>query len=184
MQTDSSASWDQSLTALAAPPPLLQSWGWGEIQARSGWKVDRITLPGGGRCTVLRQRVGPWTWAYVPRGPVPATEAALVDLLDWAKHQRLTRLRIEPERGPDFRQVLERLGLRPASSVQPQHTLILNLRPEEQMLARFRANHRHSLRTADRREVEVVEGAEIAVIDDLARSTATRQQIHLPGGGY
>ena len=67
-------SWDADLADRATPAPLLQSWAWGEIQARAGWSVERVRFsPGGPMASIQVRKVGPSREAYIPRGPVPAT---------------------------------------------------------------------------------------------------------------
>ncbi len=36
------ASWDRDLEEQASPSPLLQTWGWGEVQSHAGWTVERV----------------------------------------------------------------------------------------------------------------------------------------------
>ena len=45
MSTDAQ-SWDSDMESLAAPSisPLLQSWAWGNVQAKAGWSVERVRL--------------------------------------------------------------------------------------------------------------------------------------------
>ena len=109
--------WDAGVVALGWPPPLLQSWGFGEVQAAEGWSVERVELPGGGRAQVLLQGAGPLRWAYAPRGPVPATAAAAEELAAWARERGLARPRIEPEAPPELGEAPSELGFRPAVAV-------------------------------------------------------------------
>src|SRR5205085_3471248 len=110
-------AWDSGLRELAEPAPLLQSWGFGETQAREGWQVERVRLPGPVQATVLLQGRGRLSRGYVPRGPVPASPAALEALAGWAGERRLARLRVEPEAGPELAGALRELGFRPAPAV-------------------------------------------------------------------
>jgi lipid II:glycine glycyltransferase (peptidoglycan interpeptide bridge formation enzyme) len=171
-------AWDEGIAALASPPPLLQSWGWGEVQAREGWDAEPVRLPGGGLALVLLQGAGPLRWAYVPRGPVPATRASIRDLAEWARARRLARLRVEPEAPPAFRLELRGLGFRPApADVQPRHTLIVPLRHEDEMLASFKPKHRYNVRLALKRGVMVEEGRDAAEMWRQGMATGRRQDI-------
>ena len=114
--------WDAQLVARASPPSVLQSWGFGEVQAREGWQVERLRL-GSGRATALLRGSGPLRWAYVPRGPVPASTEAVAELAVWARARRLARLRVEPEAPASFGSELGRLGFRRAAGVQPTQPL-------------------------------------------------------------
>jgi hypothetical protein len=174
------AAWDASLQELEQPAPLLQSWGYGEAQAREGWAVERLCLPGGGLATVLLQGAGPLRWAYVPRGPVPASRQALADLAAWARGRRLARLRVEPEAPGDLGAELRELGFRPAVAAHPQHTLVVPLGAEEDMLASFKPKHRYNIRLAEKRGVSVEVGADAAELWRQCQGTERRQSISLP----
>lgn len=172
--------WDGAIARLGSPPPLLQSWGYGEVQAHEGWSVQRLTLPGGSRALVLLQGSGPLRSAYVPRGPVPATSASVTELADWARDQRLARLRVEPEAPASFGAELSQLGWRPASAFQPRHTVIVALASDEEMLDSFKPKHRYNVRLALRRGVGVEVGADAAELWRQSQGTAQRQDISLP----
>src|ERR1700719_2560217 len=94
------ASWDRDLDAKASPSPLLQTWGWGEVQSRAGWTVDRLRLGAGSMASVQLRGVGPVREAYVPRGPVPATAESIGALVEWARDAKIAKLRLEPEAPP------------------------------------------------------------------------------------
>jgi hypothetical protein len=173
------SAWDAGVLALASPPPLLQSWGFGEVQAEEGWSPERVILPGGGRAQVLLRGAGPLRWAYVPRGPVPATAEAVEQLTTWARERGLARLRVEPEAPPAFAETLAGRGFRPAAAVQPRHTRIVPLGPDDEMLARFKPKHRYNIRLAERRGVTVEEGADSAEMRRQSLGTAQRQGIAL-----
>jgi lipid II:glycine glycyltransferase (peptidoglycan interpeptide bridge formation enzyme) len=176
----SPAAWDAALERLGAPAPLLQSWAFGEVQAREGWAVERLALPGGGMATVLLQGAGPLRWAYVPRGPVPASRDAVAELAAWARARRLARLRVEPEGPAALGGELRELGFSPAVAFHPQHTLVVPLAPEDEMLASFKPKHRYNIRLAQRRGVTVEVGTDAAELWRQSRGTARRQSISLP----
>ncbi|HEY7202043.1 MAG TPA: peptidoglycan bridge formation glycyltransferase FemA/FemB family protein [Candidatus Dormibacteraeota bacterium] len=173
------AEWDASVVALGSPPPLLQSWGFGEVQGGEGWTPERVMLPGGGRAQVLLQGAGPLRWAYAPRGPVPATTQAVEELASWARERGLSRIRVEPEAPPAFGEALRELGFRQAAAVQPRHTQIVSLGAEDEMLAGFKPKHRYNIRLAARRGVTVEEGVDAAEMQRQSRGTAQRQGIAL-----
>jgi lipid II:glycine glycyltransferase (peptidoglycan interpeptide bridge formation enzyme) len=171
-------SWDAALADRACPPPLLQSWGWGEVQAHEGWTAERLALPGGARALVLLQGRSALRWAYAPRGPVPATAEAVEALVAWARERRLARLRVEPEAGPSLAGGLRALGFQPApADVQPRHTLVVPLGSDEEMLARCRPKHRYNVRLAQKRGVEVEATADAAEMWRQGTATGRRQGI-------
>ena len=176
---EGASTWDAGVLGLSSPPPLLQSWGFGEVQAQEGWSPERVVLPGGGRAQVLLRGSGPLRWAYVPRGPVPATAAAVEELVNWARDRGFSRLRVEPETTHAFGETLAALGFRPAAAVQPRHTQIVQLGSDDEMLARFKPKHRYNIRLAERRGVTVEEGDDAAEMRRQSVGTAQRQGIAL-----
>ena len=182
----SAEEWDRRLAELAAPAPspLLQSWSWGEVQSRAGWRVERLDLPGGALASVQLRGRAPFERGYVPRGPLPANREALAGLVDWARNRGLARLRVEPEAGPELAPLLRELGFRPAAQVQPQYTMIVKLGSEEETLAAISRGTRYNIRLAEKRGVTVVEGSDAAELARQSGASAARQGIRLPAASY
>ncbi|HVD01104.1 MAG TPA: peptidoglycan bridge formation glycyltransferase FemA/FemB family protein [Candidatus Dormibacteraeota bacterium] len=178
--------WDRRLAEAARPglAPLLQSWAWGEVQARSGWRVERLELPSGALASVQLRGRAPLERAYVPRGPVPAGEAALTDLARWSAERGLARLRVEPDAGAELVPVLRGLGFRPSPQVQPKYTMIVKLGDEDETLASFNRGTRYNIRLAAKRGVTVEEGTDGAEMARQAAASASRQGIRLPAAAY
>jgi peptidoglycan biosynthesis/recognition FemAB-like protein len=177
----SGQDWDRRLQALVEPAPLMQSYGYGETQGEEGWSVERVGLSSG-VAQVQFQGVGPLRQAYVPRGPVPATPEALAELAEWARGERLTRLRVEPEATPEaLAGPLRELGFVPAREMHPVDTLIVPLDPsEEAMLASFKPKHRYNIRKSLRSGVEVEVGDDVAELERQHAHTARRQGLSAP----
>ena len=86
---------------------LLQTWAWGELKGAFGWTPVRLaverdgSLVGGAQ--VLYRRLGPFSMAYIPKGPVLLeNDSATTDVLWQAIHRRSRRmgavaLKVEPE---------------------------------------------------------------------------------------
>jgi lipid II:glycine glycyltransferase (peptidoglycan interpeptide bridge formation enzyme) len=182
--SDEGALWDHGLEERAAPAPLLQSWAWGEVQARAGWNVERVRLKGGAMASIQVRAVGPAREAYVPRGPVPAAPEAIDALTDWARGARIARLLVEPEAAAPFDAVLSVKGFSVAPSIQPQHTRILPLRAPDEMLKTFRHGRRYNIRAGLRRGVVVDEGKDAAELARQSAAVERRETIHLPDQGY
>ena len=182
--SDEASSWDQALEAQAAPSPLLQSWGWGEVQARAGWTVNRIRLRGGALASVQVRSVGPAREAYVPRGPVPATWASVDELVEWARAARIARLRLEPEAPPAFGEVLAEHGFTKVGPTQPEHTRIITMRPPDEMLATFKQGRRYNIRAGTRRGVVIEEGKDAAELERQSIAVERRESISLPPKRY
>ena len=175
--------WDSSLAELASPPPLLQTWAWGDVQARAGWAVERVRLQGA-VASVLLRGLGPLREAYVPRGPVPANPASMQRLVEWARERNIAHLRVEPEARPDFGEELKSQGFAASEPVQPQHTAIVRLRPSEELLKSFRHGRRYRIRAGLRRGVVVEEGSDAAELARQAAAVERREAIDLPDQGY
>jgi hypothetical protein len=181
---DEAAQWDRELDERASPAPLLQSWGWGEVQARAGWRVERLRLNGGAMASVQMRSVGPAREAYVPRGPVPPTAEALDALVEWARAARMARLLIEPEAPAAFANDLAERHFSAQSPTQPQHTRILQLRSPDEMLKSFRHGRRYNIRAGLRRGVAVKEGKDAAELARQSAAVERRESIHLPDRRY
>ena len=164
--------WDRDLDERASPSPLLQTWGWGEVQSRAGWTIQRVRLAGGAIASVQLRGVGPVREAYVPRGPVPATSEAVGALVEWASANRIARLTIEPEAPAAFGDVMRERGFSAATPVQPQHTRILKLAPPAEMLATFKHGRLYNIRTGEKRGVVIEQGKDAAVLERQSEALA------------
>jgi peptidoglycan pentaglycine glycine transferase (the first glycine) len=171
------ATWD-SYVAASPYGHILQSWEWGDIKERTGWRAIRLALCRGeeiqGAAQVLvRQlpyRAG--TLAYVPKGPVidyqdPAAVAAMIGALtDLASRERVISLKLEPEvlePSPAAAELFG-LGLVPAPPVQMRSSIWVDLSyPETEIMARQKQKTRYNIRLAGKKGVTVSEGQ----IEDL-----------------
>jgi GNAT acetyltransferase-like protein len=180
----SAESWDRELEERASPSPLLQSWGWGEVQSRAGWTVERVRLDAGAMASVQIRGVGPVKEAYVPRGPVPATREAIEALVAWSRGRRFARLRLEPEVSTEMAPVMRELGFAASEATQPANTRIIPLGDPAGVLAALDRGTRYNIRLAERRGVLVEEGSEAAVLADQSAAVEERSAISLPRGGY
>ncbi|MGC8873148.1 MAG: lipid II:glycine glycyltransferase FemX [Chloroflexia bacterium] len=169
---------------------LLQSFAWGELKARFGWKPLRLALVERGRiraaAQMLLRRWPLFTLAYVPRGPVVDwTDEEAVGLLtqalvDTARSHRAVLLRIEPNHPHPLPFPLGTLGFSPGTPVQPQSTLVIDLdADEEALLARMKPKTRYNIRLAMRRGVTVrpARGSgEVSLFYRLLQETARRDR--------
>lgn len=195
--------WD---AALAGWPRahLLQSHGWGEVQAASGWRVRRLAVEVPGRDAVLPvlallggRRPLPRR-LYVPRGPAcdvedaAAWEAALAALERLASVEGAALVTVEP---PVWAQEAAELGRRlgpgwsATAGMQPEHTAIVDLDGGfDAVLARMRPKGRYNVRLAQRRGVTVVSpddpGSAADVLGRLCAATAARQRITQPTAAH
>lgn len=177
-------SWDADLAERVSPAPLLQSWAWGEVQSRAGWTLERVRLGQAAMASVLLRNVGMAREAYVPRGPVPATEQAIDALVEWARSKRIARLVLEPEAAGDFKDSLTQRGFAAIAPTQPQHTRIVPLMPPDELLKTFKHGRRYNIRTGIKRGVVVEEGKDAAELERQSAAVERRESIHLPDRRY
>jgi lipid II:glycine glycyltransferase (peptidoglycan interpeptide bridge formation enzyme) len=177
--------WD---TFIASHPAghLLQSWGWGELKGAFGWEPVRLAVLEGGDVraaaqVLFRRRFGV-SLAYVPRGPVvdwaddEAVRALLAAIRAAGRARRSIFLKIEPNLSEA--PVLRAYGFRPGATVQPRHSVVIDLQADDdELLARMKLKTRYNVRLAGRREVKVrpaLGPADVALFYDMLLETAQR----------
>ena len=182
--SDDAQRWDAELAQAASPAPLLQSWAWGEVQSRSGWKVERVRLTRGAIVSVQLRSVGPAREAYVPRGPVLASSESIDWLIAWARNSKIARIVVEPEAPEEFSEVMTERGFVRVAPTQPQHTRIIKLMPPDELLKTFRHGRRYNIRTGQKRGVVVEEGKDAAELARQSAAVERREAIRLPDRRY
>jgi hypothetical protein len=182
--TAGAADWDRDLEKQTSPTPLLQTWGWGEVQSRAGWSVQRVRLGDGAMASIQLRGVGPVREAYVPRGPLPATPGSIDALVEWARGAKIAKLRLEPEAPPAFGGVLAERRFIRGKPTQPEHTRILELKPPDEMLASFKQGRRYNIRTGLKRGAVVEEGKDAAELARQSAAVERRESISLPARAY
>jgi lipid II:glycine glycyltransferase (peptidoglycan interpeptide bridge formation enzyme) len=186
------AAWDD-FTQRHLQGHLLQSAGWGALKARFGWECRHLAVAdaGGlraGAQMLFRHRLGACV-AYVPRGPLFASDAAadalLLTALDrQARRRRAVFLRIEPNVPEDdpaadaLHSFLLLRGFRPAEPIQPRSSIHLDMAPPpERLLAAMSKGHRADIRRAEREGVAVRVGENDRDLDTfyaIMEATGTR----------
>jgi GNAT acetyltransferase-like protein len=182
--TQDASKWDGDLDEMGSPAPLLQSWTWGEVQSRAGWKIERVRLKGGAMASVQVRSIGPAREAYVPRGPVPATGEAIDALVEWARDAKMARLLVEPEAPATLTEALTERHFSAVAPTQPQHTRILQLGNPDELLKTFRHGRRYNIRAGLRRGVVVKEGKDASELARQSAAVERRESIHLPDRTY
>jgi len=173
---------------------LLQSWNWGELQARFGWSVERLLVGDGrhGLCSLQRTATlfpGGAVY-YIPRGPAVA-EAARMQVLDALERRARSGggivIRVEPNArvGDEWPAFFEGRSFVQGKPVQPLATQLLNIDLDPEALkASFKPKTRYNLNLAERKGVSATASKDVASFARLAGETAKRQGIHLPGAAY
>jgi len=197
---DARQQWD-SYVSEQETGNLLQSWGWGELRRRYGWRVFRLAAVRGpeaqwvGSIQVLQQGIGPGGlgWGYSPQGPVlsslgdvEACRALLHAAASRLRHQRAFQLKCDPEwpvDSPEARELRARCGLRPARfDVQHRQTWLVDLRGGvEALSARIPSATKYCIRVSEREGVVVTaeRGPEaVSTFYSLHMDTVGRKQLH------
>lgn len=161
--TTTPASWNSALERLGGH--LLQSWQWGEFKSRYGWEVERFVQGGNvptAMATVLFHRRGPFSLAYIPRGPAFAAgeDGSLRDLFRaidrTCQRRRSIQLIAEPDQPLPFTGTFKSEGfVRGPKHVQPGRTVKVPLLDDDALLAQMHQKTRYSVRLAERRGVEI-----------------------------
>ncbi len=155
---------------------FLQSWGWGELKADSGWHPLRLALwdTTGNRMVAAAQilrrtashvslRLG--HLAYIPKGPVlDWTNETLCDTFFALVHAHLRMdgaimLRLEPGQDGNSDVFLRRMTqqkMHLTQAVQPVRTILLDITPDEAiLLAQMKEKWRYNVRLAGRKGVTI-----------------------------
>lgn len=175
---------------------FLQSWEWGKAQDLLGhvyWRViaeedhspTRSISPefsGWQAAALVVKRELPFgrCWLYVPRGPVlakthEAWEALQQKLVELGTQEKAIFVRVDPA----WQEAGVLSGWEKAErEVQPQHTLLLDLNPgEDMLLENMHAKTRYNVRLAQRKGVTVRFSTSLDAIDvflDLSKHVRNR----------
>ena len=146
--------WDAELLRLGGH--FLQSTHWQRVQRELGYAV---TWSRGERWMwAAPERAGrfPRYW-YLPHGPTAAADAdaPLLDLSERGRAAGVDFARVEPV-APGVTATLRRIGARPARSIQPASTWVLDLGVDEDVLRKgLERGHRSRINAASRRGITV-----------------------------
>ncbi len=188
--------WDDFI--LAHRGHLLQSWAWGELKQNFGWSVVRIRAAASAAQILFRRLPLGFTIGYIPKGPVVdwGDSAQLQDLFSIihteAQRRRAVFLKVEPDElsgdGSSAALIwLNQAGFKPADSIQPRTSLVIDLSPAEPaILAAMKQKTRYNIRLAQKKGVIVRRGqaAEVAIFHRLATVTAERNQFGVHNLAY
>ncbi len=170
---------------------ILQSYEWGEIKERTGWRSVRLALREDGQIQAVAQILlrslpaGLGTLAYVPKGPVldyanpQLLQTTLGLLRAVATEEGVLSLKIEPEivEPTAVADMLQMAGLQPAPPVQMRSTIWVDLvAPEVEILARQKQKTRYNIRLAGKKGMTVSAAglAELPAWYAMYRATAER----------
>lgn len=167
---------------------LWQSEDWGSFQASVGKKAlrflsfdtlsrEEINLPGkvvaSAQVVVNKLPMGK-KWWYVPRGPLWENAEGCKDLVnklaEYGKKSGVIFILFDP-----FVNLPEDLETWPSKSVQPENTLVVDLRKsEDDILAQMKSKGRYNIRLAKRKGVEVRRVESVGGFYSLLEKTTER----------
>lgn len=187
---------------------LLQSFEWGDLKSKSGWKPLRIYAESAGTIVAaasLLKRNIPRTGRsilYAPRGPVLDTQnASLVmeftsGLASVAKSHGGILLKIDPPvpiEDSVSQNNIRAAGFRPIAAggfggTQPKCVMQLDLsKSEDELMRSFKEKWRYNIRLAERKGVrirEVCTRAELPIFYELLKETCERDGFLVRGYKY
>ena len=193
----SPTDWDNYLAKTGGH--FLQSWDWGEFQHRLGNKVWRLLVEDNslivGQILVIKLSLGfGQSILYSPRGrlinkhlSLPAAQAVtallLAEIKKIALDEKVVLFRIDPPvLATDIttdRFYLTSGFVKNPKAVQPQHSLILDLRPDpEALLAAMKPKTRYNIHVAEKHGVTATKSDHPYDLDkflELNRTTSGRQ---------
>lgn len=159
---------------------VLQTWEWGEIKSRTGWKPWRLVLEENNEivaAAAILERKLPVIGAtifYAPRGPVvnwhhpELFDAVLMEIRKQAKKRKAIFLKVDPDVPSSDRELANYLhsrGFRSAETgkgfegVQPKYVFRLDISPEEDtLLANMHQKTRYNIRLAQKKGVHIRRG--------------------------
>jgi lipid II:glycine glycyltransferase (peptidoglycan interpeptide bridge formation enzyme) len=209
---DNQETWNTALGTLDGGH-LLQSWQWGELKSKYGWKPARILWKDASQTPIaaaqllFRTTTGNLTIAYCPRGPILNWEdpvlysRVLGDLADHASKHGAIFVKMDPEipigdgnetHDQDKTKLLHEswlgLGWRESQEqIQFRNTFILNLDPDEDMLlANMKQKTRYNVRLSARKGVVIRRGGleDIDLLYQMYAETSIRDGFVIRDSAY
>jgi peptidoglycan pentaglycine glycine transferase (the first glycine) len=165
---------------------LLQSTGWAEVKAATGWRAERFVLEDGdtrvGCVQVLRKRlVRGVDVAYAPRGPLvddAKLPQAIVALRKALARGLTVSLLCDPEAADSeaLAKSLQTVNIRRSPIyVQPRRTLLMDLTQDaESMLGAMRKKTRQYIHKAEREGVVTEKTTDLARFHRVLRTVSER----------
>jgi len=185
----SSSQWDEFLSQYP-DVNLLQSSGWGLLKSDFGWEPTYVKGSSAGAMVLFRHVPLGFSIAYIPKGPVGKNWQELWPPVDQlCRERRAIFLKVEPDvwenAGDDLDSSLAGFRHIPNSTVQPQRTLIISLRGnEEEWLARMKQKTRYNIRLATKKEIKVHPSDDIDAFSGMMEITGERDGFGVHRGDY
>jgi peptidoglycan pentaglycine glycine transferase (the first glycine) len=171
--------WNEFVSA--SDGSILQSYEWGELKAKFGWKPLRIALEdpsthsvrsghgfvAGASILIKQLPIFKRPVFYIPQGPVvdfkdsKTLNALLSEIKRIAREHGAVSLKIDPpiEEGPEVEKILRFIGfIRNKKQIQPRATYYIDLNlPTDKLMASFEEKTRYNIRLSEKKGVTVQE---------------------------
>ena len=174
--------WDELVLA-TGQPHVLQSAGWAELKAATGWSVRRFVLDEGVAQVLMKSLPLGISVAYAPRGPLvppPRLAEAIAAVREALARERCASLLCDPEAPDDplTKDSLARRGVRASPVfVQPRRTLLMDLsRENEDLLGSMRKKTRQYIHKAERAGVVTEETRDLGRFLKVLGAVAARDR--------
>lgn len=188
--------WEEFLTKKITFYPLFQSWNWGEVQKKLGFKILRLGLfdpPVGGLvglCLITEIKAKRGHFLHLRHGPVfsPFKEIYFDFLIDFirkiAKERKVSFIRISPfiKKESISEGFFKQRGFvnAPIHNMDAQICWVLDIgKPEEELLKEMRKTHRYLIRKAQNLDIKIIRTNKVSDIDiflDIYSNLAKRKQ--------
>ena len=165
---------------------LLQSGEWGELKSAFGWEAVRVVEGKSGAQILFRRLPLGFTFGYLPKGPVFASEPGpefwcAVDRA--CRQRRAVFLKVEPDgwEDNDSSFIAHHSSFLPSPQhIQPASTLVVDLDgSEEDIFNRIKPKTRYNIRLAGRKEVVVHSSEDIENFYRVMGVTSQREAFHV-----
>lgn len=186
------SNWETYIASRHPDAHLLQTAAWARLKSAFGWQAEILQAEESGAIILFRPLPLGFSIAYLPRGPVPSTTAALSGLLPQmdrlCRARRAVFLKVEPDLADSDSTAseLHRIGFRPSpNTVQPPRTIRIDLQgSEEDILARMKPKTRYNIRLAARHGVRVSSSDDIGAFARLMNTTGARDSFAIHSTEY
>lgn len=161
-EEDDVSTWDALVGSMDGD--LLQSTGWGVFKRQHGWQVEQVATTNDACAQILFRHIGPFSQAYLPRGPVvPQGGGDSLELLEGidavCRRHRAISLIVEPARQlPDAWMESSPAFTRMSSTIQSSRTVVVDVLQEDAAILRdMRKDTRYNIGYAQRYGMEIDE---------------------------
>ncbi len=169
---------------------VLQESAWGQLKNNFGWTPIRCINEDqtAGAQILFRKLFFGLTIAYLPKGPVGKADSNFWESVDViCNRKKSIFLKVEPDlyEGEDSSLCIEDVRFKPAPSVQPKRTIVVDLQgtPEE-WLDRMKQKTRYNIRLANKKGVDIRQSDDVDTFYEIMISTGNRDNFGIHSKEY